>query len=77
MIGARSDFVPEGICAQLRQLQDQVPPMSTTRAEAILKLELGVGSLTDVFEWIDLDSPLGSASIAQVSICCPYVSFKL
>ena len=66
MIGARSDFVPEGICAHLRQLQDQVPPMPPTQTEAILLKELNISCLSDVFEWVDLSAPLGSASIAQV-----------
>eukprot|EP00892_Ulva_mutabilis_P003004 jgi/Ulvmu1/12704/UM095_0008.1 len=65
-IGARSDFVPEGVCAHLRKLQDEVPPMPPDEAEAILKQELRVSKLSTVFEWIDLENPLGSASIAQV-----------
>ena len=46
----------------------QVPPMSAQKAEAMLKKELHVQDVHEVFEWIDLDNPLGSASIAQV--CC-------
>lgn len=40
--------------------------MSPHETEAILKRELNVDSLSVVFEWIDLQDPLGSASIAQV-----------
>lgn len=40
-----------------------MPPDET---EAILKQELQIKTLSSVFEWIDLDEPLGSASIAQV-----------
>jgi ABC1 atypical kinase-like domain len=65
-IGARSDFVPEPVCEHMRKLQDEVPPMSAAQAEEVLLRELGVASLDTVFEWIDLGSPLGSASIAQV-----------
>lgn len=65
-IGARSDFVPEGVCMHLRKLQDEVPPMPPSETEAILKQELQVDTLSTVFEWIDLEKPLGSASIAQV-----------
>jgi hypothetical protein len=73
MIGARSDFVPEGICAQLRKLQDKVPPMSPSETQEILKRQLNVSSLLDVFEWIELENPLGSASIAQVRNIPPVV----
>ncbi len=41
--------------------------MSAARAEALIKGELGIDSLDEVFEWINLDKPLGSASISQVS----------
>jgi predicted unusual protein kinase regulating ubiquinone biosynthesis (AarF/ABC1/UbiB family) len=50
----------------LRRLHDEVPPMPASEVEAILKEELHLQSLADVFAWIDLDRPLGSASIAQV-----------
>lgn len=44
-------------------------PIEQTRAA--IQRELGIQRLEDVFEWIDLEEPLGSASIAQV---CVYVS---
>ena len=65
-IGARSDFVPEATCAWLRKLQDEVPPMSPPEVTDIIQAELAGPTLEDVFDWIDLDKPLGSASIAQV-----------
>ena len=40
--------------------------MPADEVEEALKRELRVKSLGDVFEWIDLEKPLGSASIAQV-----------
>ncbi len=44
----------------------QVPPMSAEQARACIEHELGVSDLAEVFEWIDLEEPLGSASISQV-----------
>ena len=44
----------------------QVPPMSPQRVREVLQGELGGTPIEDVFEWLDLDKPLGSASIAQV-----------
>lgn len=41
--------------------------MPRKMAERTLKKELGLVDLGDVFSDIDLDSPLGSASIAQVN----------
>lgn len=64
-LGARSDFIPLPICKRLALLQDQVPPMPKEQAQEAIERELGCG-IEDVFEWIDLDSPLGSASISQV-----------
>lgn len=43
----------------------QVPPMPAEQARAVIERELGA-PLEAVFEWIDLDEPLGSASISQV-----------
>ncbi len=45
----------------------QVPPMPPARVAEVLQKELGGVPLDAVFEWIDLEQPLGSASIAQVS----------
>ncbi len=64
-IGARSDFVPEQICRRLALLQDQVPPMPAQQAREVIEDELGM-PLEEAFEWIDLEEPLGSASISQV-----------
>ncbi|GIL83202.1 hypothetical protein Vretifemale_12058 [Volvox reticuliferus] len=65
-IGSRSDFVPEQICRKLALLCDKVPPMSADTTRAALQQELGVSDLSELFEWIDLETPLGSASISQV-----------
>ncbi|MEW5318649.1 MAG: hypothetical protein WDW38_009856 [Sanguina aurantia] len=65
-IGSRGDFMPEQICRKLALLCDKVPPMPIEQARAAIQRELGIQRLEDVFEWIDLEEPLGSASIAQV-----------
>ncbi|CAD7702937.1 unnamed protein product [Ostreobium quekettii] len=65
-LGARGDFIPEPVCRQLSKLHDQVPPMPAQEAEAVLKKELCVEDIGEVFEWVDFEKPLGSASIAQV-----------
>uniref|UniRef100_A0A7S1WZN2 LysM domain-containing protein n=1 Tax=Tetraselmis chuii TaxID=63592 RepID=A0A7S1WZN2_9CHLO len=65
-IGARGDFVPEPICRKLSRLHDEVPPMPPQQVKKIILKELGVSNIHDVFEWIDLEKPLGSASLAQV-----------
>jgi hypothetical protein len=36
----------------------------------VLCEELGIADVGEVFEWIDLDTPIGSASISQVSSPC-------
>jgi hypothetical protein len=43
--------------------------MPGERAEALIKAELGIDSLGEVFDWIELQEPLGSASISQVGLC--------
>lgn len=40
--------------------------MPASQARAVIEEELGGLPLEEVFDWIDLDEPLGSASIAQV-----------
>ena len=40
--------------------------MPAQQARSVIEEELGGVPLEEVFEWIDLDTPLGSASIAQV-----------
>ena len=44
----------------------QVPPMPAAQTREVIESELNA-KLEQVFEWIDLDKPLGSASISQVS----------
>jgi len=64
MISTRPDLVPEEIVAQMRRLQDDVPPFSTEEARAQIERTLGapVAEIYDSFT----DEPLASASIGQV-----------
>lgn len=76
-IGARGEFFLECcvqvfcfvvLCKELAKLQDSVPPMPPADVEHILKTELQASRLDEIFEWIDMDTPLGSASIAQLPL---------
>lgn len=40
--------------------------MPPAKAREVIEGEMGGVPLEEVFEWIDLSKPLGSASIAQV-----------
>lgn len=50
---------------KLAKLHDDVPPLSSEKIRKILKKELN-GNIHDYFDSIDLDKPIGAASIAQV-----------
>ena len=63
---ARSEFVPVQICKRLSLLHDSGPPMPAAMAQKVIEAEFGGAPLGDVFEWIDLERPLGAASVAQV-----------
>ena len=65
-LGSRGDFVPKETVEVLRGLQDAVPPMRSAEVEAVLLAELGLQTLDEAFEWVDLENPIGSATIAQV-----------
>jgi predicted unusual protein kinase regulating ubiquinone biosynthesis (AarF/ABC1/UbiB family) len=65
-MGSRGDFIPLEICESLAALQDQVPPMKSEKARSVIERELAPLSIDDVFYDLDLEKPLGSASIAQV-----------
>ena len=64
-LGTRHDFMPLPYIEKLSRLHDNVPPMSAKEVRSIIERELG-GKLTQFFSSIDLDKPIGSASIAQV-----------
>lgn len=42
--------------------------MPAGQVREIILREFGVRRLEDIFEWIDLEAPLGSASLAQVGL---------
>lgn len=46
----------------------QVPPMSREKTQAVIEQELNGMPIDSVFEWLELESVLGSASIAQASL---------
>ena len=51
--------------------------MSADETRVILEAELGL-RLANIFDWINLDQPLGSASISQVTApSCPCLTVKL
>ena len=59
-LGVLSTHLAQGSCHV-----GQVPPMTAEKTRAILEEELGQ-RLDLIFEWIDMDKPLGSATISQV-----------
>ena len=64
-LSIRTDLIPEAYALELRQLQDAVPPFPTGEATAVLKEQLGVRNINDVFESLSPE-PVASASIGQV-----------
>src|SRR5690606_957804 len=61
ILSTRPDLVGEDLAAQMRVLQDKLPPFSTETAKASIESELGapVDSLFD-----DFSPPVAAASIA-------------
>lgn len=64
-LGTRHDFMPLTYIKKLSQLHDNVPPLSGAEIRGILERDLG-GPLETFFSSLDLDKPIGAASIAQV-----------
>ena len=64
LLSTRPDVVPADICAEIAQLQDNVPAFSPQVFKANVESALG-GKVEDIFAQFD-DQPLASASIAQV-----------
>lgn len=60
----RSDILPKNYCDELQKLCSDVPPMPFYEVEEVLRDSFGY-EWQEEFEWID-ETPLGSASIAQV-----------
>jgi len=64
-LSIRTDILPEAYALELRQLQDAVPPFDSDVAREVLRKELGVRSLDQIFDKLS-DKPVASASIGQV-----------
>ena len=64
LLSTRPDLIPDDICRELDQLQDNVPPFESARFIAIVEQALGQ-SVDQLFHSFDTE-PLASASIAQV-----------
>jgi len=64
-LSIRTDLVPEAYALELRKLQDAVPPFDSNEARDVIKKELGVKDLSDVFSTLS-EEPVASASIGQV-----------
>ena len=63
-LSTRPDMVPPAYLTALERIQDDVDPISITEVRAVVEEELGA-RISNVFETFD-DTPLGSASLAQV-----------
>ncbi len=63
-LSTRKDILPDDIADELVKLQDQVPPFSNQQAREVIEQELGM-SIDEAFAEFS-DSPLASASVAQV-----------
>lgn len=64
ILSTRNDILPEDYCAELKKLQDKVPPFPDEEAKAIIKEELG--KTTDELFQSFSEKPVACASIAQV-----------
>jgi aarF domain-containing kinase len=66
VISTRVDLFPEAYTSKLQQLQDGIEPMPFELVKSVVEQELLNGSpLSELFSSFD-ETPLGSASIAQV-----------
>jgi aarF domain-containing kinase len=68
IMGTRADFMPEPYLKKLCKLQDQVPQISSSEMKSVIESELRKGNRTieNSISNLDLDSPVGCASICQV-----------
>ena len=65
LLSTRVDVLPPEVIKELATLQNEVPSFSPDRAITIVKEELGVKDIYDVFETFERE-PLAAASLAQV-----------
>jgi len=63
-LSTRKDILPDDIADELVKLQDKVPPFPDQQAREVIEKELGMPIETAFAEFSD--SPLASASVAQV-----------
>eukprot|EP01041_Mallomonas_annulata_P006824 gene6824-13824_t len=66
-LGTRYDFMPKQFTTKLGRLHDNVPPLDAIEIRKVLEKEL-CGRLEDFFLFLDLNKPIGSASVAQVHL---------
>ena len=64
IMSTRPDMIPQELITELEKLQEDVPPFPTEDAKRIIKEELG-SPVDSIFKDLT-DSPIASASIAQV-----------
>ena len=64
-LSIREDIIPSAYALELRSLQDAVPPFDSATAYDVLRKELGVSDLNEVFSELSAE-PVASASIGQV-----------
>ena len=66
-LSVRTDLISETYALELRELQDKVPPFSSTEAVEMIKRELKTKDLRTLFQDEDVfRKPIASASIGQV-----------
>ncbi|RMN29774.1 putative protein kinase UbiB, partial [Pseudomonas cannabina] len=68
LLSTRRDLLPEDIADELMLLQDRVPPFDQQLAIKLIEEQLGA-RICDVFSRFD-ETPLASASVAQVHAAC-------
>jgi predicted unusual protein kinase regulating ubiquinone biosynthesis (AarF/ABC1/UbiB family) len=59
--------MPQQYTTKLSKLHDDVPPLGSAEIKKVLEKELG-GPVEAFFDELDLDKPIGSASVAQVHV---------
>ena len=64
-LSIRTDLVPEAYALELRKLQDAVPPFPSEQAYEVMRQQLGVSDLSEIFSSLS-EEPVASASIGQV-----------
>lgn len=64
VLSTRRDLLPPDIADELAELQDNVPPFSSTIAKQVIERELGA-SVEELFAEFSIE-PMASASVAQV-----------